>query len=465
MLQLRPYQEQLIHDVRMGLRSYQNVLAVAPTGAGKTALATFMLKSASEKGIDCWFIVHRNELLEQTTEAFGRIRLAHGIVAAGYDPSPMQRVQLCSIDTLRRRYKDMRPPGLIIFDECHHCVSKTWADLRRQFQAAKVVGLTATPERLDGRGLVEIFDHMALGPRVSWLINEGYLCDYKAFAPSMPNTKDLHTVAGDYNRRETSELMKKPKIIGDIVEHYIRHAQGRKAIGFAAGIENSIRMVQAFKEAGIRAWHLDGETPRGERQSIMTAFRRGDIEVLWNVDLFGEGVDVPDVGAVIDAAPTQSLCKFLQRCGRMLRPAEGKDHGIILDHAGNIMRHGLPCQDREWSLQGREKEKKGKGEKMQAIKRCPKCFAVHKPAAVCPFCGHEYTGAQRKLQHGEGQLEEVDKTKVVQKPADVDRVRARTLDDLISLGRQRGYKHPERWAAYVYTARLAKTKKPSPQNP
>ena len=244
-----------------------------------------------------------------------------------------------------------------------------------------------------------------------------------------------------------------------VVRHWKAHARDRITIGFEASVANSEKRAAAFRANGIMAVHLDANTPKEDRRQALRALARGDIRVVFNVQLFGEGYDLAansgmdvSVGCVIDAAPTKSLGAYLQRCGRALRPRSG--HAVILDHAGNALRHGMPCEPREWTLAGRDQSKRT-SESTVAIRQCPECFAVMRPRPSCVECGHVFEINGRQLEEVEGELQELD-------PAAMRRARAReqsearSLDQLIELGRQRGYRSPERWASHVWTARQAK---------
>ena len=477
MLELRDYQVDLIDRVRVALRSHRRVVAQLPTGGGKTALSTTMLKTVASKGFGGMFTVHRQELVDQTIRTFTEFGLPYGVISAGYKEAPRELIQIASIDTLRARLRaGWRPkiaPKLIVADECHHAAAGGWAYVLSEFADAKIIGLTATPERLDGRGLDEQFDHMECGPSTGELIRRGYLSKYRPFCPSPPDLTGAKTKMGDFVKRDIGGIMDKSSITGDAISHYLAHARDRRALVFCVSVEHSQHVVQQAKDAGIVAWHLDGETNRGERRQAITAFRRGEIKMLSNVDLFGEGFDVPAADVSIMLRPTRSKALFLQQCGRVLRPLEGKAPAILLDHAGNIHRHGLPCDEREWSLAGVDKQK-GEAPAVEP-KTCPKCMFTHRAGPPkCPNCGFKYDKQSREVDQVEGVLSEVvdlaalrkekkereaaEKKAVAEKRIEENR-RARTIDDLVELGKLRGYREPEKWAAHVYTARVGSTAK------
>lgn len=449
---LRPYQVDLIERTRVSLRTHDAVMLQLPTGGGKTALGAKMIGSAAEKGHRSFFIVHRRELIEQTHETFEKVGIPHGIIAPGEAPKPLERVQICSVDTLKHRLETIVPPRFCLWDEAHHTAAAGWKKVKAAFKA-KHVGLSATPERLDGKGLDDTFDDMVLGPSTAWLISNGFLCDFRAFAPASPDLTGVTSRMGDYAKGEASAAMDKPTITGDAIKHYQRLARGKSAVAFCVSVEHSQHVAAEFRNAGVLAWHLDGGTPYGERREAIRAFRNGEIRVLTNVDLFGEGFDLPSLEVSILLRPTKSLSLYLQQVGRCLRPAPGKDRALILDHAGNILQHGMPDDERDWLLKGREKGKK-KEAGGSPIRHCPKCFHTHRPSPVCPECGHVYEGAPREVKRVDGDLTEVDVV-AVRQAKKREQEAARTIKELVDLGTARGYRNPTAWAAHLYTARLA----------
>jgi len=257
---------------------------------------------------------------------------------------------------------------VIITGNCHHIASKTWADPFNLFSDSYQIGLTATPERLDGKGLNDYFKVMVKGPDMSWLIDNGYLSKYKVYAPTKPNLKGVKRVMGDYQKTSLNDVMMSPKIIGDTVKEYKKLASGKRAVVFAVSVKHSIAVVDEFKAQGIAALHVDGTTPAAQRDYAIESFAKGNIKILSNVGLFGEGFDLPAIEACILLRPTQSLGLYLQMVGRALRLSKGKEYATILDHTGNIVRHGLPCQKRQWSLTGTPwKERKKEQEQLSQV--------------------------------------------------------------------------------------------------
>lgn len=468
MIVLRDYQQDLIDRTRLALRRHKSVCVQAPTGAGKTAISAKMMGTASSKGLRSFFICHREELIEQTSETFKSVGIDHGFCAAGRPFNPWFPVLVCSINTLKNRLDRLPLPGFTVWDECHHIAAAGWTKVRTHFDQSYHVGLTATPERLDGRGLDDKFGELVPGPPVAWLIENGFLCEYKAFSPPGPDLSGVRKSMGDYSKADLEEVMDGSSVMGDTVRHYQRHARGKRAVAFCVSVKHSEHVAEQFRAKGHVAVSLDGKTDRYERKRALDAFRKGEIEILCNVDLFGEGFDLPAIEAAILLRPTQSLTIYLQQVGRALRTFPGKKHAVILDHAGNIAKHGLPDDDRVWSLEGRKKNKSA-----VELMVCPECFAHHSPRPRCPECNFAYAqrrdgglGLGRSIREVEGDLQEIDKAAL--RAARVqEQGMAQSLEDLIRLGTARGMKSPEKWAAHVITARIAKRppRPPLPEEP
>lgn len=454
---LRPYQTDAINQMRTLMQQgCKSILYQGATGSGKTALTAHMLHTAASKGMRSFFIVHRRELIKQSTNAFALEGLRHGIISAGFFEDRRHLVQLAGVQTLARRLSRLAPPALIVWDECHHLAAGSWSSIFSSFPKAYHIGLTATPERLDGQGLSTYFKEMIHGPSVQQLIKDGYLSPYKLYAPSRVDTSRLHTRMGDYEKTELAGLMDRPTITGDAVSHYKRLAAGKRAIVFAVSIQHSKHIVEKFRAEGINAEHVDGESPSDERDTAIKRFREGNIQILSNVDLFGEGFDVPSVEAIILLRPTQSLGLYLQTVGRGLRVFQGKLGCIILDHVGNCERHGLPDEERNWSLDGRENKKRGEKVASTSVKICPKCFAAQTAGTPsCRFCGFVYEVSPRKIEEKEGELSEVD-IENRRRLSKIQQGSAESLEELTALGVKRGYKFPRRWAYYVFKSRQAK---------
>ena len=453
MFELRPYQSDIIAQARDLIRAGEtSILLQAPTGAGKTALCAHMLGTAYDRGQQSWFVVHRRELIRQSSRTFRAVGISHGIVAAGFVGDALQPVQICSVQTLAQRHERMRRPRLIVWDECHHVAAASWAKIHEAYPDAIHIGLSATPERLDGTGLQAWFKQIVLGPSVSWLIEQKFLARYRLFAPSRPDLDGVHTRMGDFVRSESAAVMDKPSITGDAVAHYRKLAAGKRAVVFCTSVEHSQHVVAQFRAAGIPAEHVDGETDPRERDASLRRFEAGETLILSNVELFGEGVDIPGIEVAILLRPTQSLSLYLQQVGRALRPAPGKAEAIILDHAGNALRHGLPDDDRTWSLDGSKAKRKARDPDDVPVKQCPSCFSVVRSMVMRCACGHVWIPNGREVEQQAGELQEIDPMMLRRQRAK-EQGGAKTLQDLIALGTSRGYKNPVAWAGHVFRAR------------
>lgn len=450
MIVLRPYQTRMIDGAREAYRKGERaVLFQLPTGGGKTITASTVVHGAAAKGNVTWWLTHRRELVSQASKTFHELGIPHGTVQAGHVSNPRASVQVASIQTIARRLDQLPSPDLIVFDETHHIGAASWSAIFDRFPAARILGLTATPWRLDGAGLGRWYGEMVEGPSVAELISNGSLSPYRLFAPAMPDLSDVETLAGDFKQSALARAMDKPQIVGDAIGHYRRLCDGKRAVVFAAGVQNSKNIAAQFNQAGIAAEHVDGEMSTEQRDGAVERFRRGETLVLCNADLFGEGFDVPAIEAAILLRPTKSLSLHLQQVGRALRPAPGKDCAVILDHAGNSLRHGLPDDERAWDLADREKRKKADGP-VVAVRQCKACFYVYRPAPKCPQCGHVAAGVAREIEQVEGTLAEVtrDRLKVA---ARKEIGRAQSRQDLEKIARERGYKAG--WVDYMMKAR------------
>lgn len=452
MITLRPYQMAGVEEIRDAFRRGKRApLYVLPTGGGKSVVLSYVGKSAAEKGRRVTVIVHRRELIDQLSNSLDMVGCQHGLIAAGYAESPHEQVQLASIDTLVRRIaKDPRRyyADLFIQDEAHHLIlGNKWGAVAQAYPRARYLGVTATPTRLSGEGLGAgaggIFDELIIGPSVAELISVDALVHPEVYgAREHIDTAGLSMRGGDYVASEVAARLDNNAITGDAIEHYKRICPGARAIVFAANREHSKHVAAAFRAAGVPAAHVDSETPDDERRQAIRDFRAGRLLVLCNVNLFGEGFDVPAVEAVIMLRLTASLTNYLQWCGRAMRPADGKTRGVILDHVDNWRRHGMPWWDREWSLDGEDKKKRAKraAEIETRVSQCPTCFRPHETAPRCPYCGHQYAPKLALPKERDGELAQVtdEAAETVRQKLGIKQGRARTLQQLLAMGMSRG---------------------------
>ena len=406
---LRAYQQSAVAEVRAAFGARRRrVLFVLPTGGGKTVVFAHVASGAAARGRRVVIVVHRRELLRQASRALANAGVAHGLIAAG-TPETAASVQVASVDTLVRRLDRVGLFDLVVIDEAHHAVAGTWVRMLEAFPEAFVLGVTATPERLDGRGLGGVFDAMVSGPSVADLTAAGWLVPAKVYAP--PARIDLSGIrrrGGDYAVEELAEAMSDRVLVGNAVEHYRSLAAGVPAVAFCVNVAHSRLVADRFAAAGVRAAHVDGQTAEAERDRLIAALASGEIQVLSNCGLISEGVDVPALGAAILLRPTRSLGLYLQMVGRALRPAAGKVRALILDHASNTWTHGLPGESRAWSLDGRPKaDRVARRAPGELFRRCPACAALHPPAtSACEACGADLTAGPAEIAEIEAQLVE-----------------------------------------------------------
>ena len=436
---LRDYQIKLIDEVREEFRDgIRRPCIVAPCGSGKTVIMAWMAKQTAHNGKRTWFLVHRQELIDQAAQTFHNMGVRAGIIGSGININ--ERIQIGSVMTVVRRMKRLPLPDLIILDEAHHSLAATWRKIITANPQARVIGLTATPIRLNGDGLGDVFETLVMGPSVSELIETGNLVNYRYYAPEIKaDLSNLRMHGGDYGREELIARMDRSEIIGDALEHYKQLAIDKRAIIYCAGIEHSKHVTKIFQNAGIMAAHIDGETKETERKQTIDAFRRGEIKVISNVDLISEGFDVPSMDAVIMLRPTASMGLYVQQAMRAMRPDSGRadKEALIIDHVGNVHRHGLPDEERAWSLE-RKKRKASNNEVM--ARTCPACYYTHPIAVrICPGCGHVYEVEERKgPAEVKGQLFEI--SAVERRERRLELRNARTRRDFEMIAFQRGYK-------------------------
>lgn len=459
-LTLRPYQSQAVADLRAAFRSGARApLLVAPTGSGKTVMFSAITQGAVARGRRVLILVHRRELIRQASSKLATAGVEHGIIAAGF-PASEQSVQVASVQTLARRLERQEwQPDLIVIDEAHHAVAGTWSRVLSHWPDAYRLGVTATPVRRDGRGLGTMFDQLVLGPSVAALIEHQHLSDFRIYAPTAPCRLDsLPIRSGDFDSSAAAQALDKPSITGDAIGHYRKLAAGRSAIAFCCTAAHAEHVAAQFRAAGISAQTILGTTPIDEREQLIASFAGGSLQVLVSVDVISEGTDVPAAAVAVLLRPTQSEGLYLQQVGRVLRPAPGKPHALILDHVGNVHRHGFPDDHREWSLDdARKRGRGGNGAPAPSVRTCEQCFAAFKPAPICPCCGADCApDPRRALRQVDGELQELKRVNAQlrieeQRKRRHQQGRARTLPELMAIAKQRGYSPA--WAWKVHNAR------------
>ncbi len=447
----RGYQQWLIDRIFQSWRDgNRNVLAVLPTGGGKTFVFSRVVAAVQ---FHVCAIAHRGELVSQMSLALAREGVRHRIIGPAalarecvanqmeelersfVDPNA--RVAAAGVDTLVGLDPAQNPwmaqVGAWIEDEAHHVLKENkWGRAAALFPNAYGLGVTATPLRADGKGLGRhadgLFDDLIVGPTMRDLIEQGYLTDYRIFAP--PSDLDLSTVtvtdSGDYSPPKLSAARKHSHITGDVVEHYLRIARGKQGITFDVDVESATATAKAFNDAGVPAAVVHGKTPSGLRREILRKFKAREYQQLVNVDLFGEGFDVPAIEVVSFARPTMSYGLYCQQFGRALRLLDGKLHAIIIDHVGNVQRHGLPDARREWSLDRRERRSKAKADDVIPLRTClnTSCMSVYERVLVaCPYCGSVPVPADRSApERVDGDLFELDPSVLARMRGEIARI-------------------------------------------
>lgn len=392
---LRPYQEESIEQVRAAIRAgKRRIVLTIPTGGGKTFTSAFMILGALQRGKRCMFVAHRKELIDQTVAAFVRLGVTDiGVIRAGDKRrNPAAMLQIASIQTLARRTQE-GDFDLIVIDEGHRAIAKSYTiHLFERHPRAIILCLTATPIRSDGRPLRSHFDALVIGARYSELIASGAIVEPRVYStPLLPDLSSVRTTAGEFNLEDLEAAVNKGALIGNLLTEWQKHPRQR-TVAFAVSVRHSLAIVETFRQAGVTAEHLDGTTPELERAAILARLASGETTLVSNVGVLCEGWDLPSCKTLIIARPTKSLGLFMQMGGRIFRPWEDVTP-IVLDHGGNVDRHGLPHVDREWSLDAKPK-KPG----VVPMKICKGCYAyVPASAKKCPYCQHVFEQAAEDL--------------------------------------------------------------------
>ena len=434
-MELRDYQEDLVRGVAAAWREgYKAPCIVLGCGGGKSCIVAEIARKTTLRGKQVLFLVHRRELVDQIARTF---------IKWGVD---MRCCDIMMVQTASRRIKKLKKPTLIITDENHHSPAKSYMNIYAAFPDVYRVGVTATPTRLNGDGLCDTNDKLIIGPETKWLIDNSFLAPYDYFAPSVADLTGLHIKMGEYVTSDIERAMIKKAVFGDVIKYYRQLADGKKAICYCSSVKHSEAQAEAFRQAGIPAAHIDGETPSGERANIINAFRSGEIRILCNVDLISEGFDVPDCECAILLRPTQSLTLYIQQSMRCMRYRPGK-RAVIIDHVGNYARFGMPDDHREWTLEKRDKKAAKKQQNVVDVTMCPDCFYAFIPPSsgriVCPRCGYMFAKKDRKIETDEStQLTKIEGFRLHYD----DWHDCQTYSDLIDYAKRHNYKPG--WAYY-----------------
>lgn len=451
----RPYQIKAESDIRDAYTAGNRaVMLTSPVASGKTVMFSRISAGVYQKKKRVLVLAHRKELIFQISDTLKAMGVPHGTILGGQPGVPRKHVIAGAVQTVYKRMRFLAPPDLIIADEAHRVTEDSaFGKIIENFPKARVLGVSASPQRTDKRPLSGTFNVLVQGPTVAELVALGYLPPPEVYAPVKPDLSGVGVRRGDFVQAESEAAMSKPHITGCAVQHYQKLAYGKRAIVFCVSIVHAERVAEEFVNAGFSAAHIDGKMNDYERAKRLRDFAAGTVPILTTVDLCNEGLDVPGIEAAILLRPTMSVIVHVQQMGRAMRAAPGKDRAVIIDACGNVFRHGLPDQAREWSLDGIPREEL---EKVPRVITCQKCFAAF-AAYPCPRCGHVNEAKPRHVKQVDGELERVTDAAEyeVEKTGDPLKDLEKQYYMLRSLGKRRGYTGANEWAWGIVSARLA----------
>lgn len=407
---LRDYQQLLYNQAREKLAGNRNIFLQLPTGGGKTAVFSSMCESVYGKNKRAWIIVPRNELVTQASEHLRKWKVPHGMITAKSSESRAFKIHVVSKDTLIRRYDKIKNyPDLLIFDEAHLYLDRQIEIVSHLPEKSKVIGFSATPERLDGRGLSELYECLIEGPSIPWLTERGFLTPLRYFSPPLEGIEHIHKRGTELDEEELEELFKRRKVYGELVGHYEKYGKGKAALIFCRSVKSAYQTAERFREKGFNFHCLEGKMSAKHRKDIIGAHRRGEIDGLTNCDLATYGLDIPRIEYGASIRPTLSRSLYFQMIGRILRPFDEKDNNenvtyrkeeaLFFDHVNLVLEHqepnypGVPphyVPHIEWNFTGTEKRKRNK--KDINIKLCPHMDYMYCQKKSCVGCPHNPGG-------------------------------------------------------------------------
>lgn len=420
MIRLREYQEKAVDMLRGSIRSgHSRPILCLPTGAGKSIIFAEMISSILGNGKGVLWLVHRRNLVYQMRDVLRQFDIEPGLIMAGNNEDSSKQVQLGTIQTYRKRIKDhgIDSAGfekfrfdILLIDECHRSLSKTYVDVIDSFKGKFLIGCTATPMRADQRGMGQVYDDIVCPVDVTELTDQGFLAPARYFAPSMPDLQNVPQRMGDYVVKDLEIRVNTKKLNGNVVSNYLLIGEGRKALVFAVNVRHSMSLCEEFINYGIPAEHLDAKSSDEDREAVFVRVQNGNTKVVCNVALYQEGLDVPDVSYLAMARPTKSLGLWRQCAGRVLRPSAGKKDCIIADHGGVIEQNGFIDEPIIWSLDGKRKAYKINAKKKERQKcRCKSCNLVFEGSSVCPDCGSPVKRMPRRIDSTREDLKEIER--------------------------------------------------------
>lgn len=411
MFKLYDYQQRIVDETRSKLRQgNKGVLIVSPPGSGKSVIIGEIARLTALKKNRVLFTVHRQELVDQITDTFNKMGVDNDYTT------------IMTVGRVKNRLDKLEKPNLIIVDESQHTRAKTYTDILDYYDNVPRLGFSGSPWRMNGQGFDDIYPAMVEGPSVKWLINNYHLAPFTYYAPQ--TLEGFKKRNGEYDKKSVDEVLGS-KIFGDAVSSYLSNANGKQAILYAHSVEYAKQYAMAFKEAGINAASVDGKTPKAERNRIINDFRSGKLKVLCNNDLISEGFDVPNCEVVIMCRPTASLVLYLQQSMRCMRYVDDKQ-AMIIDHVGNYVRFGLPDDDREWSLTGRNSKGKVDAPDIHTCQYCYQVFYNWTADNRCPYCGSLKPETDPRTKEGKKQIEQAKMVEIANRKVEKD-------DNLISI--------------------------------
>lgn len=420
------HQVEFLNNIKQSIKNgNKHIMCVASCGFGKSIIIKEICDSAVNKGNNYMILVHRIELVNQLNE--------RGLKAS-------------MVQTISRHINEQPDYKIIIIDEAHLALSQSYLKVINHYKNAIILYFTATPKRLDGLNFSTIADDIVIAKSAKWLIENNYLAPYDYYAPKiLVDCDKLTTTNGDYTQSDIIEQMDKPKIYGDIFNEWCKFAKDKKTIVYASSLSHSKKIVDYFNANGINSAHIDGNTPRAMRDKIINDFKCGNIKILSNYALIVEGFDVPDCECCIIARPTQSLVIHIQSTMRCMRYKPNK-RAIILDFVGNFERHGLPDDDREWSLESIKRPRSKNDEPKILTRTCPNCYKVYqaKLGLKCPYCNSIVSKTKKEIEYDK-QQELIKVEAINRKKKRMEVGRSQTRDDLERIARERGYKRSWVW--------------------
>jgi DNA repair protein RadD len=461
---LRPYQTDLVNNTRDAfLSGCKSVCVQLPTGGGKTPVQVSIIDSISENGKRVWHISPRHEIQDQVSKHFQKYGITHGFIDAKNSEQRAFHVHIVSKDTLTRRWNKIKnPPDYAIIDECHLNYDFQM-EFKSRFPECRLIGYTATPERLSGESLNDIYDSLVEGESIPSLMSAGYLSPLRYYAPPIQGLESVHRKGTEYNPDELEALLLKRKVYGEAIEHYRKYADGKPALIFCRSIKSAEETAHRFSAAGYKFENLDGSFTMSERKAILDALRDGKIHGVCSVDLFLYGLDIPRIEVGICLRPTLSRALYMQMIGRILRPYDGKESAIFFDHVGNLYEHqesgypGVPLHylpHIKWNFNGKQKREREKtDERLTTLRLCPVCY-MYFEGRVCPTCGNVIQQKQREeLKQVESELKELNPVSLADRPDEErkeyqDRIgvciQSGAVGDMLKIAHELGY--PPMWA-------------------